>query len=135
MKPYRTKASVIPGTDYREVHSRARQIYDREKKRTRRRAYVRSAYFNKEKVFIDLFWQHLHQKNWRDRVRRLKYYPVALELIRHSKNDPHIRRNPNKTSEILYRFQGITADGKQFTVQIKENMKRRQKFLISIYPQ
>ncbi len=43
---------------------------------------MRSAYFNKEKIFLDLFWTHLFMKqNQRDRLRRIKFFAVAIDLI------------------------------------------------------
>jgi len=42
--------------------------------------------------------------------------------------------SPNKMSEILHRFAGITKDGDNFFVQIKENKKNGQKWLVSVFP-
>jgi hypothetical protein len=135
MQVYKTKAKKISGTDLREVHSKALEIHNELKKKTKRRTYVRSAYFKKKKIFIDLFWHHLFEKrNWKDRVRRMKYFGCAIELIQHSRFAPITKRNPNNPTEILYRFYGITADNELFCVQIKEDEKKKQKFLISVFP-
>lgn len=135
MKVYKTKAKKYPGSDFREVHKKAFGLYSQIKKKSKRRAYLRSAYFKKEKVFLDLFWHHLfEQKNWRDRVRRMKYFGCAVELIQNSRFDPITKKNPNKPSETLYRFYGITAENELFCLQIKEDNKKHQKFLISVFP-
>lgn len=89
----------------------------------------------KRKYFSIYFGSICIKKNWRDRVRRLKFYPAALELIRHTRIDPQVRMNPNKPKELLYRFHGITANGKKFSVHIKEGLARHQKILISVYPE
>ena len=135
MPIYLTKCLKLRGTDYREVSRRARRIYKEIASTSRRKPYIRSAYFKNEKVFLDYFWQHLQQKNWQDRFRRLKYYPCALEVIRYSNNAPIITRNPNNASEIFYRFIALTASKEQFCVQIKEETNNGQKHFISVFPQ
>lgn len=136
MKAYRTKTNKLPGADFHEVSQKTLSVYDLIKKQTKRKPYVRSAYFKKDKAFIGLFWRHLFdKKNWRDRVRRLKYFPAAIEVIRHSRFDPASEENRNKRSEMLHRFAGITSDNELFYVQIKEEKSSGQKFLISIFPE
>ena len=102
MKTYQTKAGKISGTEFKEVHKNAFQVYQEIKRKSKRRTYIRSKYFKKDKIFLDLFWQHLFNKeNWRDRVRRVKYFPAAIELIRNTKFEPKSKENPNKKGEIL----------------------------------
>lgn len=92
-------------------------------------------FFDKEKIFLDLFWHHLFEKpNWRGRVRRLRYHACALELIKNPHYNPNITKNPNVPHEVLYRFYGATADNELCCVQIKENLKKKQNFLISVFP-
>lgn len=135
MQIYQTKTKKFPGTEFREVHGPAFGLYTKIKKKTKRRAYVRSAYFDKEKIFLDLFWHHLFEKsNWRDRVRRMRYFGCATELIQNSRFKPNSTKNPNVANEMLYRFYGTTTNNELFCVQIKENMKKKQKFLISVFP-
>lgn len=135
MQVYNTRVRKFTGTDFHEVHQKAWSLYIGIRKRTKRRTYVRSAFFNKNKIFLDLFWQHLFRKgNWRDRVRRMKYFGCAIELIEKSRFGPRSKENPNKSSEILHRFYGISADHELFCIQIKEDKKRDQKFLISVFP-
>lgn len=135
MIAYQTKLSKLPGTDFREVHKKALEIFADIKRRTKRKPYLRSAYFHKQKIFFDYFWIHLFQKsNWQDRVRRLKYFPAAIELIQKSRNSPHTRENPHKRSELLHRFAGLTRNKEVFFVQIKENKRTYTKQLMSIFP-
>lgn len=134
MKAYLTKAQPLPGSNVKEISSLARKIYNNIKVRSKRRPYVRSNYFRKDKVFIDYFWGHLWQKNWRDRTRRLRYYHCAIDLIRKSNVDPVSKENPNNKYEILHRFAGITFQRELFYVQISENKKSGQKKFISVFP-
>lgn len=135
MKVYQTKVKKLTGSDYGEIRFKANALYKQIKSKTRRRTYVRSAYFKKDKVFLDLFWDHLWQKNWRDRVRRLKYYPCALDLIKNSRLEPISKQNPNKENEILHRFAGITPHKELFFVQVKEDKKTDQKLFMSVFPE
>lgn len=136
MKYYQVKVGKIPGTDLKEVFKRARKIYDSIVGNAKRRAHVRSKYFKKQKIFLGLFWHHIDDKlNRRDKIRRLKYFPCAIDLIINSNYGPNsIKENPHKSSEILYRFTGITKDQEIFHVQIKEDIRTREKFLISAFP-
>ena len=135
MKVYQSKTKKLPGSSYSELYPKAFAIYKVIKRRSKRRAYVRSAYFNKQKVFLDLFWPHIHEKNWRDKVRRLRYYACALELIQNSKYEPYSLENPNKKSEMLHKFSGMSSEKELFYVQIKENKRTNEKFLISVFPE
>ena len=132
---YKTKASSISGTDFREVHKKAMAIYREITCHTKRRPYIRAAYFNESNFFLGLFWQHIwDQHKWQDRMRRLKYFDVAIELIRHSRFEPDSKKNPNAKHEILHRFGGITVNQEVFFVQIKENEITGQKHFISVFP-
>ncbi|MFH0820340.1 MAG: hypothetical protein V1908_01055 [Candidatus Peregrinibacteria bacterium] len=128
------KSKRLAGTDYHEVYTNAVRCYKQAKAKSKRRPYIRSAYFKGSKIFLELFWQHLKQKQRRDRMRRIKYLPCALELMQHSKFDPISRQNPNRTSEILHRFEGVTSDKYLFFVQIKEDKRTGQKWFISVFP-
>ena len=135
MRVYQTKAKKLSGTDFQEVNRKAHEIYTQIKKKSKRRPNVRSAYFRKEKIFLELFWKHLYGKeNWRDRMRRLKYFACVIELIQKSRFAPTSKKNPNKSQEMLHRFYGLTADNELFCIQIKEDVKNKQKFLISVFP-
>lgn len=134
MNFYKTKSALLPGSSYQQVAPIARKILRTIEKRTKRQPYIRSAYFKKDKIFFTNFWDHLLQKSWLDRARRLRYLPAALELIRHSQNKPNITENPNRKGELFYRFFGITDDGYRFCVQIKEAKRKGRKELMSIFP-
>ncbi|MBL7154999.1 MAG: hypothetical protein ISS88_00640 [Candidatus Portnoybacteria bacterium] len=135
MKSYQTKTKKLTGSDFREVHKKAFGLYKQIKSKTKRRPYVRSAYFKKDKIFLETFWHHLYEKNnFRDKIRRMKYFPAALELIKNSKIDPTSFENPNKSSEVLHKFTGKTKDGKLFYVQIKEEKRNGKKWLMSVFP-
>ncbi len=134
MQIYHTNTKKISGTKYTEVYPKAHMLFKELKRKTKRRPHLRSAYFKKDKIFLDYFWEHLHQKNSRDRVRRLKLYACALELIKNSKNEPVTKENPNKKSEVLHRFSGMTPERELFFVQINEDKKTNQKFLLSVFP-
>ena len=135
MQIYKTKTKKFHGPHFHTVHRQAFGLYTEIKKKTKRRAYVRSVYFDKEKVFLDLYWHHLFEKsNWRDRLRRMRFFGCALELIQNSHFKPNQTKNPNDVNEMLYRFYGMDANNEVFCVQIKENLKKKQKFLISVFP-
>lgn len=135
MDVYKAKAGKLGGTDFYEVRAAAMLIFKKIKKKSRRQPYLRSVYFKKDKVFLNLFWHHLFDKdNWRDRMRRLQYFEAALELIERTRFEPQSKYNPNKGNEILHRFIGVTKEGDLFFVQIKENLRNKKKFLMSIFP-
>ena len=134
MKVHKVKAKVYPGTDFEEVYPAARRLYNQIKAKTKRNPYVRSAYFKKEKVFIELFWVHLNQKNRKERNKRLKYYACGIELLRQTRQQPVTKKNPNKPNELMHRFAGITSNGDLFYIQVKENSRTKRKDLMSIFP-
>ena len=135
MQYYKTKARKLPGTHWWQVSKTASQFYKAIVSKTKRRPYVRSVYFNKQKIFLGLFWEHLHTKeNVRDKVRRLKYLPCAIELIQHTRCEPTSKENPNHRSEIVHRFAGSTPENEIFFVQIKEDRHKNQKWLMSVFP-
>lgn len=132
---YKTNCKKFAGTNYKEIYKQAFGIYLRIKKRSKRRPYVRAKYFNKDKVFVSLFWQHLHDKlNLKDKTRRVKYFECALDLIQNTQFNPISKENPNKKSEILHRFMGITKENEVFFVQIKESKNSSHKYLMSAFP-
>lgn len=135
MQAYRTRSTKLTGSNFREVRKKAFRIHLEITQKTKRKPYVRSKYFKKNKIFLSLFWSHLFEKkNFTDLMRRTKLYPCALELIQKSNLEPTSKENPNKASEILHRFAGITPDNEIFFVQIKENKKSSKKWLMSTFP-
>lgn len=135
MQIYQTKAKKLEGTDFHEVKKKAFGLYQKISSKSKRRPYIRSSYFKKDKIFLALFWQHLWDKQkWQDRMRRLKFFEAGIELIRHSRFEPISKENPNKPNEILHRFAGSTREKELFFIQIKEDKRTGQKYLISIFP-
>jgi hypothetical protein len=132
-KIYITKSVKITGSEYMDVERKARHSYQIIAKRTKRIPYVRSAYWHKDKIFLNLFWTHLNQKYRAERKRRLKYFDCGIELLRHSTIEPETRENPNGANELVHRFTGQTSDGKIFWVQVKENKRTGAKYLMSIF--
>lgn len=134
MQTYKTKTKKLAGTSYPEIRKKAYAIHQKIKSKSKRKTYIRSAYFKKDKIFLDLFWSHTFEKNYWDQMRRMKFFDCGIELIRKSNYEPTSKENPNKAGEILHRFAGVSADNELFFVQIKENKSTSKKFLISIFP-
>lgn len=133
MIPYRTKAKKLPGSNYAEVKKEALILFNQIKKKTKRRPYIRSAYFNKQKIFFDYFWTHLFQKRPEERLERLRFFLCAVDLIKNSRNVPTSKDNVNNRSEILHRFEGQTRNKETFIVQIKEDKKTGRKYFMSCF--
>jgi len=129
---YKTKNNILSGTNFKEVEKQAKNIFKSIK--TKRTPYIRSRYFKGEKIFLNVFWRHFYDKHEKDRVRRLKYYDCALDLIKNTVHHPITRENFENKGELLHRFSGITKDGNNFTVQVKEDKRNKRKDLISIFP-
>lgn len=136
MKIYTTKVNKIAGTYFPDIRKNAFAVYLKIKKRSKRKPYVKSPYFKKEKIFLDLFWTHLFEKkNYLEQIRRMKFFPCGVDLLIKSKIKPTSKINPNDKNEILHRFIGKTKDGEVFFVQVKENLKNGSKRLISVFPE
>lgn len=134
VKVHEVKAKPYPGTDFAEIYPRARRYYNQLKASTKRQPYIRSTYFDKDKVFLELFWIHLNQKNRKERNRRLKFFACGIELLRTTRSEPTVKQNPEKTNEQFYRFAGLTPSKELFYIQIKEHRRTHRKDLISIFP-
>lgn len=131
---YKTKAHPIPGTRYADVAPQARALLRTIERRTKRRPYLRSAYFKKDKIFLTYYWKHLSQLKTYQRTRRLKYLPCAIELLRKSRHQPERYRKREQEKEVYYRFFGISPNGIEFVVQVKGNEKTNRKELLSVFP-
>lgn len=127
---YKSKTQKLAGTSYGELIKKAKQIEKHYVSSLRRKPYVKSYYFDRKKVFLNFFWIHLTQKvNCRDKGRRLKYYPCALELIKKSTYPPNEKFIRDKT--IFYRFYGVEKNT-VFCVQVKE--EKGKLWLVSVFP-
>ena len=133
MKVYRSKLPKIAGRSYKDIERSARSLHNKFAHSTKRTPYVKSVYFNNEKVFIDVFWSHLNQKSRADRKRRLKLYAVGIDLIQNSRIEPIIKPNPNSKNETVYRFAGVTVNDELFYVQIKRDNKSGNKYFMSVF--
>lgn len=131
--PCQVKSSVLAGTSFEEVAKKAHDLLGAIEKKTKRQPYIRSAYFKKEKVFLNYFWPHFMQKPKRERIDRLKLLPCAIEIIEHCQNRPLIKINPNNKQETFYRFVALTRDKELFYVQIKQNTKTKKKYFMSAF--
>lgn len=135
MNFYHIQSARSGGTDYREVYKNAHAAYVRIQMRSKRRPYLKSHYFKRDKVFLAIFWQHIHEKHASERLRRLRFYACALELLERSPHAPHTKQNPDNRSELLHRFGGIDRGGAIFFVQVKEDVVTHKKWFISVFPE
>jgi len=129
-----TKTKPIPGSQLKLIEEQARAQYKEIGRQTKRNPYVRSQYFNKEKIFLELFWIHLSQKHDNEQKRRLKLYPCAIDLLKNTACSPGIFRDSRKSNEKYYRFYGITINGIEFCVQVKEDKRTGNKHFMSVFP-
>lgn len=133
MKAYQTKASTISLKRYGDIKKETFRRFNLIKKRTKRKPYIRSAYFNKQKIFFDYFWSHIFQKSPKERVKRLQYFSAAIDLLKNSKNDPVSQDNPHKSNETLHRFLCATKEKNLFCVQVEENKRTGNKYFMSCF--
>jgi hypothetical protein len=135
MVEFHTKSKAFSGTTYSELAKKARTHYKKVTSNTKRRPYIRSKFFNKQRKFLELYWVHLSdKKSFSEKVKRLRYFACGIELIKKSHCDPISKENPNNTREIVHRFIGIDSEKKRFCVQIKEEKNSGEKWLMSIFP-
>ena len=133
MDLFYSKKNKVAGSNYSEVLDNSKIIFKEIEGRSKRKPYLRSAFFNKEKIFLDYFWIHLRQKNPAQRFGRLKYFICAIDLIENSSIKPISKNNPNVSYEILHRFFGMTKERDLFIVQIKEDIKKDKKYFMSCF--
>lgn len=124
---------MLPGTSYEEVVKVARYEHKKIEKLTKRQAYVRSTYFNKEKVFISLFWEHLAQKHPKVRTKRLRLYTAAIDLLRNTRCEPETIFKQDDLSVLLHRFYGVTRSGEEYCVQVKQDKRTGRKDFMSVF--
>ena len=130
---YQCATRPLAGHRFIAIIPEVRRIFRTIQKRTKRKPYVRSAYFGKNKIFFDFFWQHMQEKLPSDRARRLIYFPCAIELLRNSRYDPETFIDSRYPNVIKHRFKGVTPDGKQFGVVVHEDRKTDKKQLLTMY--
>lgn len=135
MIAYQARMKKLSGTSYSELIKQARRIFHDIERQSKRKAYIRSAYFSKEKIFFDYFWEHLNQKRPPERIRRLRFFSCAIELIQNSRHKPKAIHDPQSKHVRFHRFAGVTKENELFYVQVKEDLKTKQKHLISVFPE
>ncbi|MDR1033089.1 MAG: hypothetical protein LBL84_03725 [Candidatus Nomurabacteria bacterium] len=120
-KYYQSRLARITGTNYTEVRGKAWAIYrDIETQTGNRNTYVRSAYFQKQKVFLKTFWNHLYDKRLGQRMQRMPYYAAAIDLLKNSRVEPEIYHRDN---EKRYRSMALHV----ITTSLSSRSKRTKK--------
>jgi hypothetical protein len=133
MSTFASKAHSIHGSSYDEVLRHARNENKKIVALTKRQPYVRSTYFNKDKVFVSLFWAHIMQKHRKERMKRLKLFGAAIDLLRNTRLEPETIFKNEDPSNFLHRFYGVTKDGVGFCVQVKQNKRTGRKDFMSVF--
>ena len=55
MNYYKVKNQPLSGTNYKEIRKKSLNYYHQIKNKSKRKPYIRSAYFKKDKIFLDIF--------------------------------------------------------------------------------
>jgi len=129
---FQSKVSCISGSNDKEVFYEARQIF-RKYDNKRRLPYVRSKYFDSQKIFLNMFYKHLDQKPEAEHRRRIIFVPCALDLLKNSRVEPVTPPTDLTRSIVYYRFQGMSGDDKKFIVQVMRD-KKNNCYLMSCFP-
>ncbi|MFI5212379.1 MAG: hypothetical protein ACHQTE_00265 [Candidatus Saccharimonadales bacterium] len=133
MNIYHSKYTLLHGSSYDEVVTLARKEFNTIRRMTKRQPYVRSKYFRADKIFITTFWDHLMKRHRKDRMLRLKFYKAGISLLRNTTEAPETIFDESNKNILLHRFYGVTADGKYFCVQVKEDKRSGRKDFISVF--
>ena len=131
---YKSKYGKLPGTSYDEVIRNAHKEHNVIRRRTKRQPYIRSRYFNKDKVFLNIFWSHLVQKRRGEQTARARFYLCAIDLLRNTPHAPDSIFSSGKPNEALHRFFGVSKAGELFYVQVRQNKKTGRKDFMSVFP-
>ncbi len=134
MRKFKSKYTQLSGTDYKEVTRNARKEYVKVQHLTKRQPYIRSKYFANDKIFINIFWNHLAQKRKGEQIARAKLLLPAFDLLRNSLSEPDTIFSTKDKGNILHRFLGETKEGKLFYVQVKQNKRTGRKDFMSAFP-
>ncbi len=73
---YRTKTKRWAGTSYDELIKKARRFFRQIEGKTKRRPYVRSAYFDKSKIFFDYYLAASQPKTSTSEAKKTSLYRV-----------------------------------------------------------
>ncbi len=134
VKTYKSKIGSVAGTSHGEVIKNARREYKRIQALTKRQPYVRSKYFGGEKVFINIFFNHLVQKRKGEQMVRAKLFLAAVDLLRNTAIAPDTLFSEKDKNTLLHRFYGETKDKIEFAVQVKQNKRTSRKDFMSVFP-
>lgn len=127
---YQSKYDRIRGSSDKEIFYEARRVFNFYQ-RKRRLPYVRSKYFDKQKVFLSMFWKHLNDKSPPDRRRRIVYLRAAIDVMINSRIEPE---SFIVNSIVYYRFYGETKGGEKFVSQIMKD-KKANRYFMSCFPE
>lgn len=73
------------------------------------------------------------QKHPKERRKRLKFYKAAIDLLRHATETPDTIFDAKNKDTLLHRFHGITKEGKEYSVQVKEDKRSGRKDFMSVF--
>lgn len=73
------------------------------------------------------------QKHRKEQVKRLKLYAVAIDLLRNSRFEPETLVKKDDLGVLLHRFYGVSKDGVEFCVQVKQDKKTGRKDFMSVF--
>jgi hypothetical protein len=133
LKYYQSKYNKLSGSSYRELINKAHAIANSYNPNPKRKAYVRSKFFNGDKIFLEYFWQHQNNKPPADKRRRIVYFAAALDVVQNSRHKPNVEPSKTNKNEIWYTFYGQTKSGDKFAVHIKKSL-RNNEYLMSVFP-
>jgi len=131
---YKTTKDIIHGSEYKNIEREARKSHNRIASHTKRNPYIKSKYFKNEKIFLNYFWNVLHQRNWQDRKRRLIYYDCAIDLLRNTTLASYTSQDPDDPNLLQHEFYGITENGREFVVHVREDKRNDRKSFMSVFP-
>jgi hypothetical protein len=66
-------------------------------------------------------------------MKRLKLYSAAIDLMRNSRCEPETIFSEDNLSILLHRFYGITKDGTEYCVQVKQNKRSGRKDFMLVF--
>lgn len=73
------------------------------------------------------------QKHPKERRKRLKFYNPAIDLMRNTTFAPDTIFSKIDKHTLLHRFYGVSAEGLEFCVQVKEDKRTGRKDFMSVF--
>jgi len=131
-KFYQSKYDRLRGSNDKEAFYEARRIF-RKYDNKRRQPYVRSKYFNGQKVFLNMFYIHLGQKSPSEQRKRISFVACAIDLLQNTRVPPLFSDSFDGRRGEYYRFQGATKSGEKFAVQVVKD-KKDNRYFMSCFP-